>query len=87
MSYCSFVDDANNHRPVFAQVSYALSASAYSTSGVTVGSVTATDEDTGTYGVLTYSLSPASTFFTVFFCYLQTFEFEKKMCNICITNY
>lgn len=55
-----FSDDVNDNTPVFSPTSYSFFLSYYASSGTVVGTVTATDGDAGSYGVLTYTLDQTS---------------------------
>lgn len=54
--------DANDNTPVFSPTSYTFYVSYYAAAGTIVGSVTATDADTGKYGKITYTLDQSSLF-------------------------
>ncbi|XP_052770179.1 cadherin EGF LAG seven-pass G-type receptor 2-like [Mya arenaria] len=54
------IDDADNYTPAFTYTNNVFTLSAYTASGVVVGTVTATDEDTGTFGQFTYSMDTSS---------------------------
>ena len=59
------IDDADNYSPVFVQSSYQFTISAYSDSGVSVGTVSATDGDTGPFGSFVFNFSTPSLYFAV----------------------
>ncbi|XP_053376790.1 protocadherin Fat 4-like [Mercenaria mercenaria] len=55
-----YISDSNDNTPVFFPASYSFFISYYSSVGTDVGTVTATDGDTGTFGTLSYTLDQAS---------------------------
>ncbi|XP_060559152.1 protocadherin-like protein [Ruditapes philippinarum] len=55
-----YISDRNENTPVFSPASYSFYVSYYASVGTVVGSVTASDNDNGTFGTLTYSLDQAS---------------------------
>jgi len=65
--YCnkSVTDDRNNYSPVFVQSSYLFTISAYADSGMSVGTVSAKDGDTGPFGSFVFSLGTPSLYFAV----------------------
>jgi len=60
-----FVDDADNFSPQFGQSSYQYSIGAYSESGVSVGTVSASDADSGPFGNFVFNFSKPSLYFAV----------------------
>ncbi|XP_060585336.1 cadherin-23-like [Ruditapes philippinarum] len=54
------ISDANDNPPVFSPTTYSFHVSYYASTGTSVGTVTATDADTGPYGVITYTLDQSS---------------------------
>jgi len=58
-------DDANNYSPAFAQSSYSFTISAYTGTGVSVGTIAATDADSGTFGDVVFNFTTTSQYFSV----------------------
>lgn len=64
------IRNINDNTPIFAESSYFWFVSYGASISTSLGTVTATDGDTGTFGVITYSLdqsslSPAGTYFSI----------------------
>nr|XP_033783496.1 cadherin-related family member 2 [Geotrypetes seraphini] len=63
---CSFANvtihllDVNDHSPEFAESSYKLQVEEHCKNGTVLSTITATDEDSGIYGKISYSLLPES---------------------------
>ncbi|XP_060568295.1 cadherin-23-like [Ruditapes philippinarum] len=55
-----YISDRNDNTPVFSPASYSFYVSYYASVGTVVGTVTASDNDTGTFGTLTYILTQTS---------------------------
>ncbi|XP_053376788.1 cadherin-23-like [Mercenaria mercenaria] len=63
-----YISDSNDNTPVFSPASYSFFISYYSSAGTAVGTVTATDGDTGNFGTISYTLDQTSLldeYFTV----------------------
>ncbi|XP_052762071.1 cadherin EGF LAG seven-pass G-type receptor 2-like [Mya arenaria] len=54
------INDVNDNVPIFSPLSYTYYISYYASAGTSVGTVTATDNDAGAYGVITYTLDQSS---------------------------
>ncbi|XP_056430684.1 cadherin-related family member 2 isoform X2 [Hyla sarda] len=52
--------DINDHSPVFADATYKLAIEEHCNNGSVLGTITATDPDSGDYGRITYSFLPES---------------------------
>lgn len=62
------INDANDNIPLFSPTAYSFFINYYAPAGTVVGKVSATDGDSGTYGVLSYSLDQTSlsgAYFTI----------------------
>ncbi|XP_071178274.1 protocadherin Fat 4-like [Mytilus edulis] len=58
------VVDVNDNTPVFPVSNHALSVVENSPVGISIGSVTATDNDVGVFGTITYEIDPTNTIAT-----------------------
>lgn len=58
------VVDVNDNTPVFPVPNHALSVVENSPVGISIGSVTATDNDVGVFGTITYEIDPTNTIAT-----------------------
>ncbi|XP_045187476.2 cadherin-23-like [Mercenaria mercenaria] len=54
------IADENDNSPIFSPATYSFYISYYAVVGTSVGTITATDADTGAYGVITYTLDQSS---------------------------
>lgn len=72
------IRDINDHSPVFADTVYKLSVKENSPNGTHVGTVTATDPDTGLFGQITYWLLPESI--------RNTFHVDARSGEITVRN-
>ena len=64
--------DANDNTPTFAPSEYSFFVSYYAGAATVVGSVTANDLDTGSWGDLTYTLDQVRRLLSVNFTWLRS---------------
>ncbi|KAJ1126492.1 hypothetical protein NDU88_004899 [Pleurodeles waltl] len=84
LNCCSYANvtihirDINDHSPIFADTGYKLSVKENSPNGTLVGTVTATDPDSGIFGQITYWLLPESI--------RDTFQVNARTGQITVRN-